>query len=215
VPVRVSAAVTLGVCLTPVVVRTAPVVSASTPGIPYVAQVCSELAVGAAFGFAAATVVWAAMLAGQAIDAALGLQPPDEGTPPVATLYGLAAAILLLSGSGYRWLLSGILGSFRAIPPGHVPRLSSFTAGFSALPGEALVAAVWIAAPALSAIILGDIAAAVATRCAPALAASGLNAATRWIVAVAAICVSLPLLAVHVPHLIESVSRALQALIGT
>ena len=154
--VRLGAAGASGVCLTPLVARQGLLAPNTT--LPYAAAVCSEIAIGAALGFCGAVVFWAALLAGQAIDSALGCaSEDDDNSGPFGTLYALLAVLAFLAMGGHRWLLSALLGSFAAIPPGHALHPASASAILSALPSQALISASSIALPVLLALVAADV----------------------------------------------------------
>ena len=211
--VRLGAAGAFGVCLTPLIARQG--LLAPDAAVPYAVAVCSEIAIGAALGFCGAIVFWAALLAGQAIDSALG--SPGEGDDslgPFSTLYSLLAVLAFLALGGHRWLLSALLGSFTAIPPGHALLANSALEALSALPTQALVSALSIALPVLLALVAADVLVSVAARCAPALSGPAVTAPSRWVMALAAAALSVPMLSSEIARLLLVAGEAARGLGG-
>ena len=211
--VRFGAAGAFGVCLTPLVARQG--LPAPDATMPYAAAVCSEIAIGAALGFCGAIVFWAALLAGQAIDNALGAAGEDEdGSGPFGTLYALLAVLAFLAIGGQRWLLSALLSSFAAIPPGHALQARSALEALSALPGQALVSALSIALPVLLALVAADMLVSLAARCAPALGGSAVAAPSRWVMAMVAAALAVPMLSGEIARLLTVAGEAAKGLGG-
>ncbi|HVU01750.1 MAG TPA: flagellar biosynthetic protein FliR [Polyangiaceae bacterium] len=92
VPLRAALGLGLAVCVAPTV--SSPPVTASFPVV-----LLTEFLHGVPVAIVAATVVWAALVAGGVMDVAVGVRrSPAEG--PLATLLGLAAAALFLQNGG-------------------------------------------------------------------------------------------------------------------
>jgi flagellar biosynthetic protein FliR len=210
--VRLGAAGAFGACLTPLAAGQG--LTAPDATVPYAAAVCSEIAIGAALGFCGAIVFWAALLAGQTIDSALGAVTEDDDTGPFGTLYALLAVLAFLAIGGQRWLLSALLGSFAALPPGHALQTGSALQALSALPGQALVSALSIALPVLLALVAADVLVGLAARCAPALRGTAVAAPSRWVMAVLAAALAAPTVSGEIARLLVVAGEAARGLGG-
>jgi flagellar biosynthesis protein FliR len=210
--VRLGAAGAFGACLTPLVARHG--LSAPEATVAYAAAVCSEVAIGAALGFCGAIVFWAALLAGQMIDNALGASSEEEDGGPFSTLYALLAVLAFFAVGGPRWLLSALLDSFAAIPPGHAMAARSTLETLTPLPGQALVAALSIALPVLLALVAADVLVGLAARCAPALGGATVAAPSRWVMAMVAAALAVPMLSGEIARLMVMAGEAAKGLGG-
>jgi flagellar biosynthetic protein FliR len=124
----------------------------------------SEAIIGLVLGLAANFMLEAAMTAGQVLGVQMGyslaslFDPQTQAdTPVLATLYQLAALMIFLQMNVHHWLLRAVASSFAYLPAGAV--LSSLAAGgLLRAAGGILLAGVQIAAPALAATLVADVA---------------------------------------------------------
>lgn len=135
----------------------------------------SELAIGWCLGFIAASMVWAAQLAGHILDQEIGLSigevydPVSESQSSVSTqLFFTLAILAFVLLDGHRLLVLALTGSFEVAPPGTFP--------FGVASGELLVSEVgggiWsaglrMALPTMIALMLVTVAMAVLARIVP------------------------------------------------
>lgn len=171
--------------------------SSTLSAIAYLALLLQEAALGLAAGLAGALVFWSFLIAGQLLDAVLGTSDARErasGRGPFAGLVYLLAAVALVAADGHHWLLRALAGGLKTLPLG---------GGWSiaGLPGllEAGSVMLWtgvaIAAPALAAIYVADVALAAFDRVAPGLGLADAAPAVRWTSGLLGLIVSAPLLA--------------------
>lgn len=164
---------------------------------PYAALLVREAAVGLAAGFAGALVYWGFLIAGQLLDTVLGAGDTAaraQGRGPLAGLVYLLAAAALVAGDGHHWLLAALAHGTRTLPLG-----ADWSAmGLAGLPdaaGVMLWTGVAIAAPALAAIYVAEVALASFDRVAPGLGLAEAAPAVRWTSGLLGLMVSAPLLA--------------------
>lgn len=135
--------------------------------------VAKEFLTGLAIGFSASAVFWAARMAGGLIDFDMGYQAytlfnVEEGAPTmVGELQFMAALMIFLGINGHHYLLEALWASVAAVP---LTTFSVTKSTVEALPGIAasvFVIALKIAAPALIALFLTNLALALLARVAP------------------------------------------------
>lgn len=138
--------------------------AAPATSIDWVLALAVELLLGLALGLGTAILVAGAQLAGQLIAQLSGLSlaevfDPNLGAevPLFAQLLGLFTVAIYLLIGGHRWLLAGLLDSFRALPVGgaHLPIAVSQT--LISLMTESFSLGIRIAVPALVALLLATI----------------------------------------------------------
>jgi flagellar biosynthesis protein FliR len=136
-----------------------------------------EVFVGVTLGFVAGCFFRAADAAGRLVDGVRGagfaevLSPVSpERSSPLGTLYQLLAIVIFLRLSGPAHLVAALDRSYEALPlaPSPLPdRLAGVAALAGAASGKLLASAVGLAAPALVAMLLADLALGVLGRFAP------------------------------------------------
>lgn len=178
-----------------------------------------ELALGVVFALVASAPVEAARAAGRLADtlrgatlAELHVAPIRQRESAAGDLLAQWVVVLAAWAGGDRLLLSGLLGSFAALPVGAaLPAVAAREAALAAS-GEILACAVAIAAPVAAGVLAADLALALAARVAPQLgavnaaqparAALGLLALAAGASAAAARLVSLVALAGRTPEVL-------------
>jgi flagellar biosynthetic protein FliR len=172
-PARVAVALALAVACAPAVVGGPPL---PTERLVLFLLLIKEVAVGLALGFAMALVFRAAEAAGDLIDASRGqsaseiLDPArQEPSSPLGTLFGLLAVALFLLLGGHLLAVAAVSHSFEQVPVNVLPSLEPGRLGMAllAMTAHLLVVAASLAAPALIALLLADLALGLITRTAP------------------------------------------------
>jgi type III secretory pathway component EscT len=82
----------------------------------------------------------------------------------------------------------------------------------SPLPGQALVSALSIALPVLLALVAADMLVSLAARCAPALGGTAVAAPSRWVMAMVAAALAVPLLSEEIARLLTVAGAAAKGL---
>ncbi len=168
---RLAVAVALSLFLTPLV-QTGPL-PADLAG--FAAAALAQVGIGIALGFLTGLLFTAFEVAGSLADLSSGFSyaqilDPLSGQPAAAfsRLFAMAFSALLFATDAYQSVLSGFVGSFRALPLSHLPSLS---AGAAATLGSAVTqvvaSAIQIAAPLLGVLFLTDVALSLASRFVP------------------------------------------------
>jgi type III secretory pathway component EscT len=110
VPLRIAIGVGLAVAIVPAIPP-----DAVSPAMPWVARLLAAFLRGIPLALAASVSLWAAMVAGGVADTAIGsarLRPPPTAlgprVTPLATLFGLFAAIAFFETGGATRLLAGL-----------------------------------------------------------------------------------------------------------
>jgi flagellar biosynthetic protein FliR len=174
-PVRIALAVLLAAVLYPAVADGTAV--AASP-VALVALAAKEALVGAVLGFVVALAFAALDMAGRLVDATRGstlaevIDPlSDERTSPLAQLHVQVGLLVFLAIGGHRALILGLAGSYDSVPlaafPGASAGLAPLAAGAIRLSADALSVALLLAAPALVALWVSEVALGLAGRAAP------------------------------------------------
>jgi len=172
VSVKVSLCLFLALTLLPAV----DVSRAPDAVLPLALAAVGELAWGALAGFAASLCFAAVQLAGYYLDFELGMGianvvDPTFGAPvPLAgTFLYLLALVVFLSADGHHLLLSALVQSFRAIPPGAVAIPGAAGGGLVAQAGAMFVVGPELAAPVVVPLFLANLALGLVSRTVPQL----------------------------------------------
>ena len=175
IPTRVRAIIAIGLAigLTPVAMHGVHVPSGP---LQIAGLVVTNLLVGLAFSFAVSVVFSAVEAAGAIVDVISGfsygaLIDPVNGNPGgvLTSLYGLVGLALFVAVGGDAWTLRGIAKTLTIVPLTKAPALGSLTAGVESAFGSLFVSAVEVAAPALLALLVTDIAFGMVSRVVPQL----------------------------------------------
>lgn len=173
VRVRILLAVLLAALLAPLL----PV--AGTPDVlsgPGLLLALREVAIGLSMGFVMQLVFAAVVVAGETLAMSMGLGfamsvDPQNGiqVPMVSQLNVILATLLFLAIDGHLVLLTALAESFRLLPPAQpLFELGSF-ANVAAFGGQVFATALLLALPALTAVLMINVAFGVITRAAPQL----------------------------------------------
>lgn len=196
VKVRSVVAVGLAIGLTPVAVHGE---SIPTDPLSVTGLLVEQLLVGLAFSFAVGIVFAAVEAAGALIDMSAGfsfgsiLDPIDGNQGGVMTsLYGLVGVAMFIAIGGDGWTLRGIARTFDLVPLTKAPRIASLTAGVEQAFATIFVSALEIAAPALLALLITDIAFGMVSRVVPQLNVFAVGFPLKVGVALLIVSASLP-----------------------
>lgn len=177
--VRLAAALAVAIAVGPAISESLPPALLSGP-VQLVVLAIREVFVGLALGLVAAIGVLAAQMAGRLIDFQLFARADG---PYAQLLLLLAAAIFFVSGA-HRVLIAAVVESYRALPLAG-SHLGANTVDVTARAITALViTSLSLAAPFLLALLIADLAIAIAARMAPRAHMAILFAPVRGILAV-------------------------------
>jgi len=124
-----------------------------------------EAVIGLMLGLAANFLMEAPALAGQVLGMQMGyslasLFDPDTqaDTPVLAQFHQMAATLIFLGLNVHHWILRALVRSFAYLPPGKAVASLAATSGLLHAAGGIFLAGVQIAAPALVATLMADVA---------------------------------------------------------
>ncbi len=204
---RLSAAIALAVFVTPMT----PASQVPTDLAPYVAAAVGQVVVGLALGMLTNLLFSAFEVAGSLADLSGGFSyasivDPLSGQPAAAfsRLFSVMFSALFFVSDAYASVIGGFVRSFRGIPLGHFPSLSSGTAstlGHAAT--QILLSAFEVAAPLLGVLFLTDVALSFAARFVPQANALSLALPVKTLVALSAAGATLALMPAHAAQLLD------------
>jgi len=174
-PVKMATAFTFVILLLPLLAQTGTEVPI---GLPFFALLVKELAVGATLGFVSGLVFLGISAAGRLVDMQRGANMAEtmfyqlkERTSLMGQLYGQSAIVIFLIAGGHIIFLRGYFTSFEVLP---VLRFPAFPGGTSAIladlarvSADILLIAIQLAAPAVIALFLTDVAFGIINRASP------------------------------------------------
>jgi type III secretion protein T len=151
---------------------------AAPEGLLLVAAAAREVALGTVLALLAAAPVEAARAAGRLADTLRGATLAELHVAPIrqresasGDLLAHWVVVLAAWGGGDRLVLTGLVGSFGAVPPGAAFALDSARELALHAAGEVLACAVAVGAPVAGGVLAADLALAVVSRVAPQLGA--------------------------------------------
>lgn len=131
----------------------------------WVGIACSEVMIGLVLGLAANFMMEAPMMAGQILGVQMGyslatlFDPQTQAdTPVLGEFHRLAALLIFLQLDVHHWLLRAVAKSFAYLPAGAAPVTFAAVSGLWHAAGGIFLAGVQIAAPALVATLMADVA---------------------------------------------------------
>jgi flagellar biosynthesis protein FliR len=217
VKVRGILAVALSIGLTPVAMH-----GQHVPSGPFqvAALVIEGLLVGLAFSFSVGVVFAAVDAAGHLIDNVSGFSfgatvDPINGNQGgvMASLYGLVGTAIFIAIGGDAWTLRGLARTFTLVPLTRGPQLRALTAGVSTAFSSILTSALEVAAPAMLALLITDVAFGMVSRVVPQLNVFGVGFPVKVGVALLIVSAALPFLGGWMSgQLTTSVASALTSL---
>jgi len=213
--VRLGLATAVAVALTPLLTAD---ITIPAQIWPLVACIVKELTVGLAIGLVGILIFWGLLLAGQLLQAYAGagssMQSDTEPTGPLTQLYYLLGLVIFIGIGGHHWLVRELYHSFAVVPAGTALPAVALTTTLTAAVGKMFLIGLVIAAPAITALFLADVALAAVARCAPQIPWNAAIPALRWPAALVALLVTVPLLADFVGWQFQTIQTSLQALLG-
>ena len=147
-----------------------------TAPLEIAALMAKELIVGAAFAFAVATVLAAAQAAGSFTDLVTGFSfgsivDPVSGNQGgiITQVYSVVGLMVFIAIGGDAWTLRGLDRTFQLVPLSRTPQLGSLVGGAVTTFTSIFAAALELAAPALLALVITDVALGMVARVVPQL----------------------------------------------
>jgi flagellar biosynthesis protein FliR len=219
IPARVKGLIAVGISigLTPIAMH-----GQHVPSDPMkVAGLVFEgLLTGLAFAFALAVLMGAIESAGSIIDVVSGfsygslINPMSgETSAVISRFYSLVGTMIFLVIGGDAWTLKGLGRTFELVPLTDAPRLSSLVGGVEQVFSTIFTSAIEIAAPALAALLITDVAFGIVSRVVPQLNVFAVGFPTKVAVALLIVGASLPFVSNWISgQLSTSVGAALGAL---
>jgi flagellar biosynthetic protein FliR len=172
-----------------------------TSPMPVAGLLVVQFLVGLAFAFAVGVVFAAMQGAGSLIDSLAGfsfgqmLDPIDNSQAGVISeLYGLVGVILFIAVGGDAWTLRGLARTFDLVPLTRSPQLSSLVGGVEQAFASIFTSALEVAAPAVLALLITDVAFGMVSRVVPQLNVFAVGFPTKIGVAILVVTASLPFL---------------------
>ena len=179
-----------------------------------------QLLVGIAFAFAIGAIYAAIEVAGSLCDFLAGftfgqtLDPMNGAQGGVLSqLYGLAGVMIFIAIGGDAWTLRGLARTFALVPLTRAPQLSSLIGGVEHAAGSILTAALEVAAPAVLAVLITDVALALVSRAMPQLNVLAVGFPLKVGISLLIVTASLPFLGGWLStQIFESLTTALGSL---
>ncbi len=218
-PPRVKAivAVALTVGLAPVAIH-----GQQIPGQPLevLGLIVKELLVGFSFAFAIAALFAAIQMAAALTDAVAGfsfagLVDPMNGNQGgvMTTLYNLVGLMIFIAIGGDAWMLRGLARTFQLVPLTSSPRIAPMVGSAVSAVGSVFTSALEVAAPAILALIITDVAFGMVSRVVPQLNVFAVGFPIKTGIALLIVAASLPFLGGWLSgQIATSVGSALHAL---
>jgi flagellar biosynthetic protein FliR len=176
--------------------------------------------VGLLFAFAISALLTAVQMAGGLTDILSGFSfgatiDPINGNQGgvFSQLYAMVGAAMFIAIGGDAWMLRGISRTFTLVPLTKGPRLNSLVSGAEQAFGSIFVSAIEVAAPALLALLITDVAFGMVSRTVPQLNVFSVALPLKVGVALLVVAASLPFLGGWMSNQIyTSVGTALHSL---
>ncbi len=171
--VRGIVAVALAIGLTPVAAQG---VHVPSDPLPLVGLIVQSMLVGLAFAFVVATVFAALSHAGAIIDGIAGfsfgglVDPINGNQSGVLThFYNIVGLMIFITIGGDAWMLRGLARTFAIVPLTKGPQIESLVSAASSAFGQMFIGAIELAAPAMLALLITDVAFGMVSRVVPQL----------------------------------------------
>ena len=215
--VRSIIAVALSIGITPIAMhgQTIP-----TDPLMIAALFITNALTGLGYSLAVSVVMAAVNSAGALLDLVAGfsygqLINPFDGTPggTLTNIYSMLGLALFIAVGGDAWMLRGIEHTLVLVPLTGAPNISSLAQGIDMAAGTIFVSALELAAPALVALLITDVAFGLVSRVMPQLNVFAVGFPMKTGVALLVVTASLPFLGGFLSNQVAStVSSALQAI---
>jgi flagellar biosynthesis protein FliR len=219
VPTRVRGivAVALAIGLTPVAMHGLRVPS---DPLAIAGLVATNLLVGLAFSFAVGAVFAAVEAAGAIIDVISGfsygslINPINGGYGSIiSTFYGIVGLALFVAIGGDAWTLRGIARTLTLVPLTKAPAIGALTGGVETAFGSIFVSAIEVAAPAMLALLVTDVAFGMVSRVVPQVNVYAVGFPLKVGVTLLVVAATIPFIGGFMSNQIaSSVTTALQSL---
>jgi flagellar biosynthesis protein FliR len=216
-PVRGTIAVALAIGLTGIATH-----GQHLPGqpLPVAAMLIEQLLVGLLLAFVVAGLFAAIQTAGGLADILSGFSfgatiNPVDGNQggTFSELYGLIGVMLFIAIGGDAWILRGLARTFTLVPLTKAPQLGSLVAGAETAFASIFTSALEVAAPAMLALLITDVAFGMVSRVVPQLNVFAVAFPLKVGVALIVVAASLPFLGGWMSdQMYVSVATALHAL---
>jgi len=200
--VRLLMALALTVVIAPVIPHSAPTDVLSAAGLATVVQ---EIAIGATMGFLVQLVFDAIALGGQVIGMSMGLgfavfldRARGVNIPVLGQLFMLLGMLVFLSLDGHLALISLLAVSFTAMPISEAGMTVALLGQVLSFTGQLFVFAMKIALPAVTAILIVNLAFGVMSRAAPTLNLFAIGFPVTMLLGFAVIFLSMDVLMLNV-----------------
>ena len=216
VPVRVRVGLSLAITL---------VVAPALPPMPVVDPVSStglviivqQILIGLTMGFALRLVFSAFVLAGQIIGQTMGLGfaslvDPQNGVqvPVVSQFYLILTTLIFLSLNGHLILIEVLHGSFTTLPVGEHGVTSNGLWGIVIWGGQVFSGAVLVSLPAMTALLVVNVAFGVMTRASPQLNIFAIGFPVMILLGVLIMMMTLPVLIPQLTHMMDEAFIVIQ-----
>jgi flagellar biosynthetic protein FliR len=173
------------------------------PGAPLEvgALMLEELLIGLAFAFAIGALFAAVEAAGSLVDFSAGFSfgatiDPINGNQGgiMSQLHSLIGAVTFIAIGGDAWMLRGLARTFDLVPLARAPQLHSLVAGAVTAFSSLLVSALEVAAPAMLALLITDVAFGMVSRVVPQLNVFAVGFPLKVGVAILVVTAAIPFL---------------------
>lgn len=217
--VRVAMAVALAVVLAPLIPPPRLDAASFTAGT-FLALLVTELLLGLVMGFMATALLEMARLAGEIVDLQIGIRAgslydPASGSASteLGRLWFLAALIFFFQLNGHHWLVAGLARSYSLCPVGTLVYQPQVTVVAVELLAAQFSLAIRLAAPAIAALILADLALGLAGRGMPQMNLLMVGMPAKILVGLGALALCSPTLAPVMGQVLEVLERQLTRLL--
>ncbi len=213
--VRLGLASAVAVALAPLL---APTITPPEQMWPLVACIITELIVGLAIGLVGILIFWGLLIAGQLLEIYISggsaMRTTTQPIGPLTHLYYLLGLVIFIGIGGHRWLLQQLYASFSVLPAGTTLSAAILTTSITTAAGQMFLIGLVIAAPAITALFLADVALATVARSVPQIPWDCAVPALRWPAAIIALLVTAPLLSDFVGWQFQTIQTSFQTLLG-
>lgn len=182
--------------------------------------IVAQVVVGLTFGFMIQLLMASFQVAGSIIDLSAGLTAgalydpiTQSQSAAVGRMYQLVSFALLVAIDGHLLIIQGVMRSFEVNPTGEL-RIDALGTALSDGVGQLLIAALEVGFPVLAALMLTEVALAIASRAAPRMNIMAVGFGVKSLVTFVTLGLGLPLLANATTNLLESGIRNGAGLVG-
>jgi flagellar biosynthesis protein FliR len=185
-------------------------------------MIAAEVIIGLALGFALQIGFAAALVAGESVSNAMGLgfasmADPAGGqmSPAVGQFLSMLTLFLFLAADGHLALISIIVESYQALPPGSAWLSFKAISGLVNFGGLAFAAGLMIALPVGFALVLVQIVMAMVARSVPTLNIFAVGLPATLLAGIALLCMAIPVMSDSISHSLRLALDQAQLLAGS